>query len=69
MPVTDTLKTREAYENAGIPTAQAATMAHMDEQQAGDVADHIRQVFAGDFARIESKIEAGTQRTARDQLK
>jgi len=63
--VTDTLKTREAYEQAGVPPEQAAAMAHIAEEHAQDIAARLQAIFAADFARLETVFE----RTARDQLK
>ena len=58
MSVTNTLKSRTAYVEAGFTDKQADAMANLDEQHANDTADHISRVFAADFTKLEGSFSA-----------
>ena len=58
MTITNTMATMKALTQAGVPQAQAETMAALDEQHAADAADHIATVLDARFAHLEARIEA-----------
>jgi hypothetical protein len=64
MQVTDTLRGQEAYRQSGFSDEQARALARQQEVTAQELVEHIRQAFAVDFSRLETKIES----VARDQL-
>ena len=55
MTITNTMATMKALTQAGVPQAQAETMAALDEQHAADAADHIATVLESRFAGLDAR--------------
>ncbi|MFI5399463.1 MAG: hypothetical protein ACHQZQ_00220 [SAR324 cluster bacterium] len=52
------MATMKALTQAGVPQAQAETMATLDEQHAADAVDHIAVVLEARFAGLHADIQA-----------